>query len=46
MAIILTPVIYLVEKKIEKYVGHEAAQEMKQAAMSKSSSFENIPAAG
>jgi len=46
MAIILTPVIYLVEKRIEKYVGHEAAQEMKQAAMSKSSSFENIPAAG
>jgi len=39
-------VIYLVEKRIEKYVGHEVAQEMKLAAMSKSSSFENIPAAG
>jgi len=46
MAIILTPVIYLVEKRIEKYVGHEVAQEMKLAAMSKSLSFENIPAAG
>ena len=46
MAIILTPVIYLVEKRIEKYVGHEVAQEMKLAAMSKSSSFENIPTAG
>ena len=46
MAIILTPVIYLVERRIEKYVGHEAAQEMKLAAMNKSSSFENIPTAG
>ena len=33
MAIILTPVIYLVEGRIEKYVGHETAAKMKQAAM-------------
>ena len=37
MAIILTPVIYLVEGRIEKYVGHEAAQKMKLAAMGKES---------
>ncbi len=33
MAIILTPVIYLVENRIEKYLGHETAYKMKQAAM-------------
>ncbi len=33
MAILLTPVIYLVEHQIEKYVGHDAAHKMKQAAM-------------
>jgi queuosine precursor transporter len=33
MAIILTPVIYLVEGRIEKYVGTETAYKMKQAAM-------------
>jgi len=37
MAIILTPVIYLVEGRIEKYVGHEVAHKMKQAAMGKES---------
>lgn len=37
MAIILTPVIYLVEGRIEKYVGHETAISMKQAAMGKES---------
>jgi uncharacterized integral membrane protein (TIGR00697 family) len=33
MAIILTPLIYLVEKRIETYVGHETAVKMKLAAM-------------
>jgi hypothetical protein len=33
MAILLTPVIYLVHNRIEKYLGHEKAAEMKQAAM-------------
>ena len=37
MAIILTPVIYLAEKKIENYVGHDTAHKMKQAAMGKES---------
>lgn len=33
MAIILTPVIYIAEKRIEKYVGHEVAVQMKKEAM-------------
>lgn len=33
MAIILTPVIYFVEKRIEKYFGTETTYKMKQAAM-------------
>ena len=33
MAIILTPVIYFVEKRIEKYFGPEKTHKMKQAAM-------------
>ncbi len=37
MAIILTPVIYIAEKRIEKYVGHETARKMKEAAMGKES---------
>ena len=37
MAIILTPVIYFVEHRIEKYVGKETAHKMKQAAMGKES---------
>ena len=47
MAIILTPVIYFVEHRIEKYVGKDKARQMKLAAMGQSSDdFENIPAAG
>jgi hypothetical protein len=34
MAIILTPFIYIIERQIEKYFGHELASEMKKAAMS------------
>ena len=33
VAVLLTPVIYLVHGVIEKYLGHEKAAEMKQAAM-------------
>ena len=33
MAIILTPVIYFIEGRIEKYLGHETAMQMKKAAM-------------
>ena len=47
MAIILTPVIILVEKRIEKYVGHKTAVQMKKAAMGQpEDGFENIPTAG
>jgi uncharacterized integral membrane protein (TIGR00697 family) len=46
LAIILTPVIYFVEGKIEKYVGHKVARQMKQSAMGEETVFENIPTAG
>ena len=47
MAVILTPVIIIVEKRIEKYVGHERAVKMKRAAMGyEDDGFANIPAAG
>jgi uncharacterized integral membrane protein (TIGR00697 family) len=46
MAIVLTPVIYFIEKRIERYVGHETAIKMKKAAMGAGSGFENIPTAG
>ena len=47
MAIVLTPLIYLIEKQIERYIGHETAVRMKRAAMGKDEDpFINIPAAG
>ena len=47
MAIILTPVIYAAERRIEKYVGHETAKKMKRSAMGyNDDGFTNIPAAG
>lgn len=47
MAIILTPVIYLVEGRMDKYLGKEKAAAMKRAAMGQpDDGFENIPAAG
>lgn len=46
LAIILTPVIYFVEGRIEKYVGHKVARQMKQSAMGEEAIFENIPTAG
>jgi uncharacterized integral membrane protein (TIGR00697 family) len=33
MAIVLTPVIYFVEARIEKYLGHDTTRKMKRAAM-------------
>jgi uncharacterized integral membrane protein (TIGR00697 family) len=33
VAILLTPLIYVVERRIEHYVGHEVAHKMKQSAM-------------
>jgi uncharacterized integral membrane protein (TIGR00697 family) len=37
MAVLLTPVIYLVEKRIENYLGKETTMKMKLAAMGKES---------
>ena len=37
MALLLTPVIGIVENRIEKYLGHEVAGKMKLAAMGKDS---------
>ncbi len=37
VAILLTPVIYLIHNVIEKYLGHDTASEMKKAAMYKES---------
>jgi hypothetical protein len=33
MAVVLTPLIYFVENRIEKYLGHETTSKMKRAAM-------------
>jgi uncharacterized integral membrane protein (TIGR00697 family) len=47
MAIILTPVIYVAENRIEKYLGHETAARMKRTAMGEEDDgFQNIPTAG
>jgi hypothetical protein len=47
MALILTPVIILVEKRIEKYLGHDVAKRMKNAAMGQEEeAFLNVPTAG
>jgi len=47
MAIVLTPIIYVAEVRIEKYLGHETAMKMKRAAMGQEQdAFMNIPTAG
>ena len=47
MALILTPVIVIVEKRIEKYVGHDVAKKMKRSAMGQEGDgFDNMVVAG
>ncbi len=47
VAVLLTPVIYVAERKIENYLGPGIAQKMKKAAMGRHEEpFTNIPAAG
>jgi uncharacterized integral membrane protein (TIGR00697 family) len=48
VAIVLTPVIYIAEGWIERYIGHQTAAKMKQYAMGKmvEDPVVNIPAAG
>jgi hypothetical protein len=44
--IILTPVIYIAEHRIEKYLGHDLAMRMKRSAMGQDQdAFMNIPTA-
>lgn len=46
MAIILTPLIYFIHNRIDKYLGKDKARQMKLAAMGQEADFENIPTAG
>jgi uncharacterized integral membrane protein (TIGR00697 family) len=47
VAIVLTPLIYLVEGRIERYVGHDVAHKMKQVAMGEGDGDPgSLPAAG
>lgn len=46
MAVILTPVVYVVEKGIANYVGHDVAAQMKRNAMGEGDKTVVIPAAG
>jgi uncharacterized integral membrane protein (TIGR00697 family) len=46
VAILLTPLIYLIEGRIERYVGHETAEKMKLSAMGEDESAGVIPTAG
>ncbi|HUQ97352.1 MAG TPA: queuosine precursor transporter [Chitinophagaceae bacterium] len=46
MAILLTPVFMIVEKSIDRYVGHETAVKMKRAAMGEEVEYAAIPTAG
>jgi queuosine precursor transporter len=43
VAILLTPVIYLVHDRIEKYLGHDLSKKMKRAAMGDESTLSDIP---
>ena len=46
VAILLTPVIYLVHNRIEKYLGHDLAKKMKRTAMGQGETISDIPIGG
>jgi uncharacterized integral membrane protein (TIGR00697 family) len=46
VAILLTPVIYLVHDRIEKYLGPDLAKKMKRAAMGDEDTLSDIPVGG
>ena len=46
MAVLLTPVVYIAEKWIAKYIGHDRAMQMKREAMGQNNETVVIPAAG
>lgn len=46
VAILLTPVIYFVHYRIEKYLGHDLAKKMKRVAMGQEDGLSDIPMGG
>jgi uncharacterized integral membrane protein (TIGR00697 family) len=46
VAVLLTPVIYLVHDRIEKYLGHDLSKKMKRAAMGQEDTLSDIPIGG
>jgi uncharacterized integral membrane protein (TIGR00697 family) len=46
MAIVLTPLIYFAEHRIEKWLGHETTRKMKRAAMGQKDDLIDFPVAG
>jgi queuosine precursor transporter len=47
VAIVLTPVLYLIHNMVEKYLGHKLAGEMKASALRQSEEpYTNVPSAG
>jgi queuosine precursor transporter len=46
MALVLTPVIIVVEKKIDNYLGHDVAKKLKREAMGEDDGYESVPTAG
>jgi len=46
VAILLTPVIYFIHYRIDKYLGQDLAKKMKRAAMGQEDTFPNIPTVG
>jgi len=46
VAVLLTPVIYLVHDRIEKYLGPDLSKKMKRAAMGQEDSLADIPVGG
>jgi queuosine precursor transporter len=43
---VLTPVIIVVEKKIDNYLGHDVAKKLKREAMGEDDGYESVPTAG
>jgi queuosine precursor transporter len=46
VAIVLTPVLYLIHNVVEKYLGKKLAHEMKESALKQSEPYTNVPSAG
>jgi hypothetical protein len=46
VAILLTPLIYFIHYRIEKYLGHDLAKKMKRAAMGQDDGLSDFPVGG